>query len=766
MDEDPEIDDLVDNEEDPEIDDSDDPSIDDEIIIDDESSEDDEDEEEPSYDIDDDVKPPDEQEGFVIDDSDDGGSAPEPYDEDPIPYEERIPVGVPETKLITVSISEIISDFSAESLALYEENGAIPYAVYDDGTKVEVEWSEVTIPDIGVGVVVTEAESLAKATNQHFWSRATDPDNDGAGTGAFVTDDEQLDFLTAAASNFPDIITKPWHNILMNSLGILLRSGFNNLVSLTRSGIAFYDGAGNVDANILASFGSNGSRIGKNGNANLNMNYNNMSLVDKNGNVFFKVDDMRDNNGAAIITETFKGSGRIYDLQYLATQILICTVDGVVASYTSSTRLQVTRVVLDAVPSSGSSVVIAYKTESQMAKSYTLGTRAPNSIVGAMSLAEGYDVKASGYASHAENSSTEASGRASHAEGSFTKAEGDFSHAEGGSTHATGNHSHAEGNQATASGYNSHAEGNQTKAIGGDSHAEGWSSESRGARSHAQNERTIALGLSQTVIGRFNSVDQNDEYALIIGNGGEWDDSFVDPDNPNYDYDDEYTHSNALTVDWDGNVVCNEVNGLALQSLGEIREASGSSTPVPNRINTNIAYVRLSPGTWLVNAKLRFLTVNAVGMRTVKLSTISGDSGSPISTDTRTADSDSGMYLQTERVFAITDSEVESEQDGKIPIYLIAWQNSGISLNASGDIQAVRISPAIGESYDGGGGSSSISSYSDLLNKPSIEGITLTGDKSFPDLGIFIDSEAQYPQSDDYALTTLEINALWNNVMA
>lgn len=55
--------------------------------------------------------------------------------------------------------------------------------------------------------------------------------------------------------------------------------------------------------------------------------------------------------------------------------------------------------------------------------------------------------------------------------------------------------------------------------------------------------------------------------------------------------------------------------------------------------------------------------------------------------------------------------------------------------------------------------------YDDLLNKPSIEGVTLVDDKTFPQLGIFIDSDDDmdgYPDSDMYALTVQDINALWN----
>ena len=57
---------------------------------------------------------------------------------------------------------------------------------------------------------------------------------------------------------------------------------------------------------------------------------------------------------------------------------------------------------------------------------------------------------------------------------------------------------------------------------------------------------------------------------------------------------------------------------------------------------------------------------------------------------------------------------------------------------------------------------SGVTDYNELTSKPSIEGVTLVGDKSFPDLGIFIQPEEEYPQSDDYALTNVEITALWN----
>ena len=62
---------------------------------------------------------------------------------------------------------------------------------------------------------------------------------------------------------------------------------------------------------------------------------------------------------------------------------------------------------------------------------------------------------------------------------------------------------------------------------------------------------------------------------------------------------------------------------------------------------------------------------------------------------------------------------------------------------------------------DVGGGS-----YDELTDLPSIEGVELRGDKSFPELNLHIDADldpaTEYPASDDYALSVTEINDLWN----
>ena len=169
------------------------------------------------------------------------------------------------TKTVTVRTEQPITDFSAESLAAYEAAGAEAWAVYDDGTEAQVQWADVTDPAQPADTAVNEAAAVAEATNQHFWTRATDPDADGAGTGAFVTDEEQDGFLEAMAQDVQPTQARPLHNLLMNSLGILLRSAKRVLAQFTPSGVAFYDGEGNAAGNVVAQFGKNGAQIGSDG---------------------------------------------------------------------------------------------------------------------------------------------------------------------------------------------------------------------------------------------------------------------------------------------------------------------------------------------------------------------------------------------------------------------------------------------------------------------------------------------------------------------
>lgn len=220
---------------------------------------------------------------------------------------------------------------------------------------------------------------------------------------------------------------------------------------------------------------------------------------------------------------------------------------------------------------------------------YTFGIRSTNAStdIGNYSSAEGYNVKSSGYCAHAEGRKTTASGQRSHSEGGNTKATDEDAHSEGYYTEASGTHSHAEGaglyliesDSATytrASGYAAHAEGSVTKASG--------------YASHSQNYGTIAQGYCQTAIGAYNvpqgsaNSAQNTDHAFIIGNGS------------------SSTPSNALSVDWSGNIeAAGDITvgghdspiGWRLSAVWTASSSSASGTAMTGDIT-------LTPGVWML----------------------------------------------------------------------------------------------------------------------------------------------------------------------
>ena len=173
-----------------------------------------------------------------------------------------------------------------------------------------------------------------------------------------------------------------------------------------------------------------------------------------------------------------------------------------------------------------------------------------NKATGEYSHAEGYHTTASDQSAHAEGYGTTASGYRSHAEGNYTKATGDFTHSEGANTTASGTNSHAEGDHTEATGTSAHSEGANTTASGFYSHAEGWHTTASGKGSHTEGLYTKASSNYQHVHGQYNVEDRAGTYAMIIGNGTS-----------------DTARSNALTVDWSGNIQCGTVNGVDVTSL-------------------------------------------------------------------------------------------------------------------------------------------------------------------------------------------------------
>lgn len=151
---------------------------------------------------------------------------------------------------------------------------------------------------------------------------------------------------------------------------------------------------------------------------------------------------------------------------------------------------------------------------------------------------------------------------------------GNYSFAEGYDIIASASYSHGEGYDTKASGSYSHAEGYQTHAGYPMSHAEGWGTLTQGIGSHAGGRGTVAIGDYQTVIGRYNKfLDNNNvlsNYAFMIGNGtgNEADE-----------------RSNALMVDWNGQVLC---QGVSCKNGGYHKFFVGNMTSRAKQINGSL----------------------------------------------------------------------------------------------------------------------------------------------------------------------------------
>lgn len=399
-----------------------------------------------------------------------------------------------------------------------------------------------------------EAKAVAEATGQHFWHRSDDPDGDGAGTGAFVTDVEQEDFLEHI--NDPTE-TRPLHNLLMNAEGILLRAAKRIRAAFTPSGVAFYDGAGNEASNIVASFGTNGAQVGKDGAAHIVMNSSGIGFADAfgadageiasgelgelsevtvlNGATSFSVVHGVDfTAGAPVLSYSYKVNGILHgdsvEFTALNTEVVDSTEYfafrvnrvGAVNNYVLSVRK---------IASSPTD----FKTDRfthyywWAYPHYSFGTTSGNN--GDYAFSHGTSVLASGTSAYAGGQSCTAAGDESHAEGKNS------------SVWANATAAHAEGFGTTAKGSYSHAEGSGTVAGQQCAHAEGHSSAANGEDSHAQNTGTIANAASQTALGKYNATDAT--KAVIVGNGS-----------------DDSNRSNAYTLDWDGNEVL--AGGLTL----------------------------------------------------------------------------------------------------------------------------------------------------------------------------------------------------------
>lgn len=351
---------------------------------------------------------------------------------------------------------------------------------------------------ISVRSIAEKAKTIAGNTAQYFWFTST-----GTDTGAHITEIPQEDFLQDPANG--------GGNLLARSNGVAVRDGLTE----------------------LAQFGADGIVVGQQQSFHnyLEIDYHSMRLVDRDGNDFFYVSDLRDAQGRATITEEQEGSPyrTVYTVFFdvITNGIVSVLINGV--ETTAYTQWGIRGITLDTAPAKGDIITITYITVDDDLKAYTAGIRESGSIIGANSFVEGYKNTASGYVAHAEGNKATAKGHYSHAEGLYTEASGECAHAEGNKSKATGFGAHAEG-------YCSEANGEAAHAGGGNAIADGNFAFAHGEGAEAEDDHMTALGCcNATKTG-----------ALVVGKGQVWEKigGVIT----------RKTESDALTLDWSGNL--------------------------------------------------------------------------------------------------------------------------------------------------------------------------------------------------------------------
>ncbi len=202
----------------------------------------------------------------------------------------------------------------------------------------------------GVKKVVQAVKKIADNTNQYFWHTET-----GTDTGAHITEIPQEDFLAD-----PD---NGGGNLLARSNGIAVRDGLAE----------------------LAQFSADGVQIGKDGEAHSTMDYHSFQTIDKEGDVFFNVQDLRGSNGTYQATDTYvQGSypKASFNLTYTATSssYTVTVLDANNNDITS--RFNVVKTTTQFIfepdatepyPASGCTITAVYETADEQAKVLTFG---------------------------------------------------------------------------------------------------------------------------------------------------------------------------------------------------------------------------------------------------------------------------------------------------------------------------------------------------------------------------------------------------------
>ena len=423
----------------------------------------------------------------------------------------------------------------------------------------------------------------------------------------------------------------------------------------------------------------------KTGQSHLEIDYHSMQMVDSDGETYFHVSDLRNEDGYIVQTETGDGTTYIFQTTLQVNEVISVTVDGATVSATADGNV----VTLDTVPSSDAEIIITYiPYPLNLAKAYTLGQRADGEPIGAMSVAEGVENSASGNYSHVEGGNN------------IIDNVSDYAHAEG------------RGN-VIISAPRGHAEGVDNRVENNNAHAEGMTNQALGEASHVEGVGNIATAWGQHVVGRYNRTDNN--AIEIVGNGAS-----------------TSVRSNARTLtlsgqEWLADTLVVSRNPTAPMEVAtkDYVDNSGGGTVTAEDVTVDGSDFAQNPE-WSealdqsenVQEALTYLSLIA--------------------------------YDTTDQVIALEGSKQDS---------LISGSNiktiNGNSILGSGNL-------VIG----GGGGTSD---YSNLTNKPKINSVELSGNKSLSDLGITLANLGGVPTtrtingnalSSDITLDATDVGAL------
>lgn len=357
--------------------------------------------------------------------------------------------------------------------------------------------------------IADEGKAIAEATNQYFWH-----------------DDEGAHVTTTPQETDPTGTTGL--NSIWNSLGLLLRNGANILTQLGQSAVAFYDGLGNNVENIIASFGSNGSWIGRIGSGRLELNDVGLVGMDGNNDEAFRL-QFANASGTAEITEIGKTKTNINTDTSTFQSFAVHTEHDPVAN---SAMYHVVRALVEY---RGQQVVCTFKTvprpyipdstHSRSSHSYRIPVQYGN-LITYLTLTERYWDK--------------------YTTTDFT----DISMLSGNSILWMQVNTVLTVDASTTPSYTFGARTEAKTEYGAYSFASGETNSAKGSSAQAHGLGLIASSDAQMAVGKYNVEDANDDYAFIVGNGT-----------------DDSNRSNAFTVGWDGNLEASgAVKANAVQS--------------------------------------------------------------------------------------------------------------------------------------------------------------------------------------------------------